>query len=204
MTKLHLAQGDPANDFLAEDSFGLLLGMLLDQQVPMEKAFTGPYVLAERLGVERLDAEAIAETDPEAFVAVFAEVPAIHRFPKAMAERAQKLARAVADDYGNDAATVWTGAKNGADLLKRVQALPGYGKQKAQILVALLGKQFGVQPAGWRAAAGDYGKAGSSMSVADVVDAASLLKVRAHKKEMKAAAKEAKEAKEAGAAADAG
>jgi uncharacterized HhH-GPD family protein len=179
--------------------------MLLDQQVPMEKAFTGPYVLAERLGVERLDAGAIAEADPEAFVAVFAEVPAIHRFPKAMAERAQKLAQAVVEDYGNDAATVWTGAKNGADLLKRVQALPGYGKQKAQILVALLGKQFGVQPTGWRAAAGDYGKAGSSMSVADVVDAASLLKVRAHKKEMKAAAKEAKEAKEAGAAAaDAG
>lgn len=159
----------------------------------MEKAFTGPYVLAERMKTERLDAEAIAGADPESFVALFSEVPAIHRFPKAMAERTQKLAQAVVDDYAGDAATVWTGAKNGADLLKRVQALPGYGKQKAQILVALLGKQFGVQPRGWRAAAGDYGKAGSSMSVADVVDDASLLKVRAHKKEMKAAAKAAKE-----------
>jgi uncharacterized HhH-GPD family protein len=193
MTKLHLAQGEAANDFLAEDPLGVLVGMLLDQQVPMEKAFTGPYVLAERMQTERLDAEAIAGAEPEAFVALFSEVPAIHRFPKAMAERTQKLAQAVVDDYAGDAATVWTGAKNGADLLKRVQALPGYGKQKAQILVALLGKQFGVQPQGWRAAAGDYGKAGSSMSVADVVDDASLLKVRAHKKEMKAAAKAAKE-----------
>ena len=194
MTKLHLAQGEAANDFLAGDPLGLLVGMLLDQQVPMEKAFTGPYVLAERLGVEHLDAEALANADPDEFVAVFSEVPAIHRFPKAMAERTQKLAQAIVDDYDGDAATVWTGAKNGADLVKRVQALPGYGKQKAQILVALLGKQFGVQPDGWRAAAGDYGKAGSLMSVADVVDDASLLKVRAHKKEMKAAAKAAKAA----------
>ena len=193
MTKLHLAQGEAANDFLAGDPLGLLVGMLLDQQVPMEKAFTGPYVLAERLGVEQLDAEALAGADPDEFVAVFSEVPAIHRFPKAMAERTQKLAQAVVEDYDGDAATVWTGAENGADLLKRVQALPGYGKQKAQILVALLGKQFDVQPRGWRAAAGDYGKAGSTMSVADVVDDASLQRVRAHKKEMKAAAKAAKE-----------
>jgi uncharacterized HhH-GPD family protein len=196
MTKLHLAQGEAANDFLAGDPLGLLIGMLLDQQVPIEKAFTGPYVLAERLGVERLDAEALASADPDEFVAVFSEVPAIHRYPKAMAERTQKLARAVVEDYGGDAATVWTGAKNGADLFKRVQALPGYGKQKAQILVALLGKQFDVQPQGWRAAAGDYGKAGSTLSAADIVDDASLLRVRAHKKELKAAAKAAKESAE--------
>jgi uncharacterized HhH-GPD family protein len=142
--------------------------------------------------VKRLDAEQIAGYDPEEFVAVFSEVPAIHRFPKAMAERTQKLAQAVVDEYGGDAEKMWTEAKDGADLFKRVSGLPGYGKQKAQILVALLGKQFGVTPKGWREAAGDYGAKGSTRSVADVVDAASLAKVRAFKKEMKAAAKAAK------------
>ncbi|GAA1963714.1 HhH-GPD-type base excision DNA repair protein [Catenulispora subtropica] len=192
MVTLHLAQNPDADAFLAQDPLGVLTGMLLDQQVPMEKAFSGPYVLATRLGVKRLDAEQIAGYDPDEFVAVFSEVPAIHRFPKAMAERTQKLAQAVVDQYDGDAETVWTGAKDGADLFKRVSALPGYGKQKAQILVALLGKQFGVTPQGWREAAGDYGTEGSTRSVADVVDAASLAKVRAFKKEMKAAAKEAK------------
>src|SRR4051794_38334456 len=192
MVTLHLAQDPDADAFLAQDPLGVLLGMLLDQQVPMEKAFSGPYVLATRLGVKRLDAEQIAGYDPEKFVALFSEPPAIHRFPKAMAERTQKLARAVVDEYGGDASAVWTGAKDGADLLKRVSALPGYGKQKAKILVALLGKQFGVTPKGWREAAGDYGAKGSTRSVADVVDEASLAKVRAFKKEMKAAAKAAK------------
>lgn len=188
---LHLAQNPEADAFLAQDPLGVLTAMLLDQQIPMEKAFSGPYVLASRLGVKRLDAEQIAGYDPEKFVALFSEPPAIHRFPKAMAERTQKLAQTVVDEYGGDASAVWTGAKNGADLLKRVSELPGYGKQKAQILVALLGKQFGVSPRGWRAAAGDYGTKGSTRSVADVVDEASLAKVRAFKKEMKAAAKAA-------------
>jgi len=188
---LHLAQNPEADAFLAQDPLGVLTAMLLDQQIPMEKAFSGPYVLASRLGVKRLDAEQIAGYDPEKFVALFSEPPAIHRFPKAMAERTQKLAQTVVDEYGGDASAVWTGAKNGADLLKRVSELPGYGKQKAQILVALLGKQFGVTPKGWRAAAGDYGTKGSTRSVADVVDEASLAKVRAFKKEMKAAAKAA-------------
>jgi uncharacterized HhH-GPD family protein len=198
MVTLQLAQDPDADAFLAKDPLGVLTAMLLDQQIPMEKAFSGPYVLASRLGVDRLDAEQIAGYDPEKFVAVFSEVPAIHRFPKAMAERTQKLAQAVAEEYGGDAAAVWTGAKDGADLLKRVAALPGYGKQKAQILVALLGKQFDVTPKGWREAAGDYGVKGSTRSVADVVDAASLVKVRAFKKEMKAAAK-AKDEKAKGA-----
>jgi len=189
MVTLHLAQDPDADAFLAQDPLGVLTAMLLDQQIPMEKAFSGPYVLATRLGVDKLDAEQIAGYDPEKFVAVFSEVPAIHRFPKAMAERTQKLARAVAEEYDGDASAVWTGAKDGADLLKRVAALPGYGKQKAQILVALLGKQFGVTPNGWREAAGDYGVQGSTRSVADVTDTASLAKVRAFKKEMKAAAK---------------
>ena len=193
MVTLHLAQNPDADAFLAEDPLGVLVGMLLDQQVPMEKAFSGPYVLATRLGVKHLDAGQIANYDPEEFVALFSEVPAIHRFPKAMAERTQKLARAVVDQYDGDAAAVWTGAKDGADLFKRVSALPGYGKQKAQILVALLGKQFGVTPKGWREAAGDYGAKGSTRSVADVVDAASLAKVRSFKKEMKAAAKTGKD-----------
>lgn len=194
MATLHLASDEAANEFLAADPLGLLIGMLLDQQVPMEKAFTGPHVLAERLGVDHLDAGQLAAMEPEAFAAVFAEPPAIHRFPKAMAERTQKLAHAVATDYAGDAAAVWTAAKDGTDLVNRIGALPGYGKQKAQILTALLGKQFGVRPTGWRTAAGDYGKAGSFRSIADVVDDASLTKVREHKKAMKAAAKAAQEA----------
>ena len=189
MATLYLAQDDAANDFLAKDPMALLVGMLLDQQIPMEKAFTGPHVLAERLSVDRLDPTTLADYDPEAFVTLFATPPAIHRFPKSMAERTQKLARAVVDDFGGDPASVWTGAKDGADEVARIASLPGYGKQKAQILAALLGKQFGVEPRGWRAAAGDYGKAGSSRSIADVTDAASLAKVREHKKAMKAAAK---------------
>jgi len=189
MVTLHLAQDPDADALLAKDPLAVLTGLLLDQQIPMEKAFSGPYVLATRLGMNRLDAEQIAGFDPDKFVAVFSETPAIHRFPKAMAERTQTLARTVLDEYGGDASAVWTGAKDGADLLKRVSALPGYGRQKAQILVALLGKQFGVTPDGWRQAAGDYGVEGSTRSVADVVDATSLARVRAFKKELKAAAK---------------
>jgi len=184
-----LAQVEAADELLDADPFALLTGMLLDQQVPLEKAFKGPHVLAERLNVERLDPAAIAGHDPEGFAALFSTVPAIHRFPGSMAERTQKLARMIAEDYDGDAARVWTGAKDGKDLLKRLEALPGFGAQKAKIFVALLGKQFGVQPRGWRAAAGDYGAQGSKRSVADIVDADSLAKVRAFKKEMKAAAR---------------
>ena len=122
---------------------------------------------------------------------MFSEFPAIHRFPKAMAERTQKLCRSVLDDFGGDAASVWTEAKDGKDMVARISKLPGFGKQKAQIFAALLGKQFGVHPKGWREAAGDYGKAGSYKSVADIVDEASLTKVRDFKKQAKAAAKAA-------------
>jgi uncharacterized HhH-GPD family protein len=157
----------------------------------MEKAFTSPFVLAERMGTTRLDAQAIAEYDPARFEAIFREVPALHRFPAAMAKRVQALCQGLVEQYGADPATVWTSAGDGAELVRRIAALPGFGAQKAKIFTALLGKQFGVTPSGWRKAAGAYGDAGSFRSVADVVDAGSLQKVRSFKKEQKAAAKAA-------------
>lgn len=191
MARLWLAQEPAADELLDRDPLALLTAMLLDQQIPLEKAFVGPYRLAERLGTDRLEATAIAEHDPSEFSTIFATPPAIHRFPGSMAERTQKLARAVADEYDGDASKIWTDAKDGKDLFARLSGLPGYGKQKAQIFVALLGKQFGVQPAGWREAAGVYGEVGSFRSVADILDAASLAKVREFKKQMKAEAKAA-------------
>ena len=189
MPSLYLAQQPAADKLLTSDPLALLVGMLLDQQVPLEKAFIGPYVVAQRLGVDRLDAATIADYDPEEFAALFATPPAVHRFPAAMAARTQKLCQQIRDEYDSDAAAVWTGAKSGADLVKRVGALAGFGKQKAQIFVALLGKQLGVRPAGWREAAGTYGEEGAHRSVADITDDASLGKVRDYKKQMKAAAK---------------
>jgi uncharacterized HhH-GPD family protein len=189
MSRLYLAQVPAADELLATDSLALIIGMLLDQQIPLEKAFVGPYVLAERLGVATLDAGAIATYEPEAFREIFSTVPAIHRFPGSMAERTQKLCQAVVDGYGGDASSIWTGAADGKDLVKRLGDLPGFGKQKAQIFTALLAKQFDVAPAGWREAAGVYGEEGSLRSVADIVDPASLTKVREYKKQMKAAAK---------------
>jgi uncharacterized HhH-GPD family protein len=193
MLKLFLAQEPAADEMLAKDPLALLVAMLLDQQSPLEKAFVGPYRLAQRLGAERLDARAVAEHEPADFATLFATPPAIHRFPGAMAERTQKLCQAVADDYAGDASLVWAGAKDGKDLIKRLTALPGYGVMKAQIFAALLGKQFAVQPAGWREAAGVFGEAGSHRSVADIVDAASLAQVREYKKRMKADAKAPKD-----------
>ena len=189
MSRLYLAQESAADELLDSDPLALMIAMLLDQQIPLEKAFVGPYRLAERLGVQRLDAAAIADHDPDAFREIFSTVPAIHRFPGSMAERTQKLCQAIVSTYDGEAARIWTGAKDGKDLLKRLGDLPGFGKQKAQIFTALLGKQFDVQPKGWREAAGLYGEQGSLRSVADITDAASLTKVRAYKKEMKAAAK---------------
>jgi uncharacterized HhH-GPD family protein len=189
---LWLAQNPEADELLATDPLALLTGMLLDQQFPLEKAFFGPYLLAQRLGVTRLDARAIADHDPDDLIAIFTKPPAIHRFPAAMAERTQKLCRIIADDFDGDASALWTSATSGAELTKRIGTLPGFGKQKAQIFTALLGKQFGVQPDGWRAAAGDYGVDGSRKSVADITDAGSLAEVRSYKKQMKAAAKAGK------------
>ena len=185
---LSLPIGAEANDLLGRDPLALLIGMVLDQQVPFEKAFSSPYVLAQRLG-HPPTAEELADFDPDALIPIFAKPPALHRFPKAMAARVQDVCRALVDRYDGDAANLWAGAEDGAELLKRVGSLPGFGKQKAQIFVALLGKQFGVQPPGWREAAGSYGEEGSYRSVADIVDGDSLARVRAYKKEMKAAAK---------------
>jgi uncharacterized HhH-GPD family protein len=186
---LHLATTPEANELLASDPLALLIGMLLDQQIPMEKAFTSPQVLAERMGAARLDAHQIADYDPEGFESLFRAVPALHRFPAAMAKRVQELCRGLVEQYDGDAAAVWTTAASGQDLVTRMAGLPGFGPQKAKIFTALLGKQFGIQPAGWRDATGAYGEAGSYRSVADVTNPASLQKVRAFKKEQKAAAK---------------
>ncbi|MBO4206671.1 HhH-GPD-type base excision DNA repair protein [Micromonospora echinofusca] len=188
---LHLPIDDRANELLNRNPLALLLGMVLDQQIPMEKAFSSPYVLAERLGHEP-DARELAGYDSETLVAVFAQPPALHRFPKAMAGRVQEVCRVLVEQYDGDAARLWDTADSGAELLKRVAALPGFGRQKAQILVALLGKRFGVRPPGWREAAGGYGPDDAYASVADVTDAASLLRVREAKQQAKAAARAAR------------
>jgi uncharacterized HhH-GPD family protein len=161
--------------------------MMLDQQFPMERAFAGPAKVLERFG--SLDPAAIAAADPEAFAALCAEPPAVHRFPGSMAARLQALAAQVVEEYDGDTARLWTEASTGTELLRRVGSLPGFGKQKSQIFVALLAKQLGVRPPGWEEAAGAYSEPGSFRSVADVVDATSLERVRAFKKENKAAAR---------------
>ncbi|MDO7882420.1 HhH-GPD-type base excision DNA repair protein [Antiquaquibacter soli] len=185
---LHIT-GDPvADDLLTTNPFALLTGMLLDQQVTMETAFAGPAKIDERLG--GLSPAAIAGTDPEKLLAAFKESPAVHRFPGSMAERLQALAQKLVDDWDGDASAVWTrGAPDGAEVYKRLRTLPGFGEQKAKIFLALLGKQYGFTGAGWREASAPYGADGSSMSVADIVDAESLARVREAKKAAKAAAK---------------
>ncbi|HEY9412924.1 MAG TPA: HhH-GPD-type base excision DNA repair protein [Jiangellaceae bacterium] len=189
MVELHLAGEPAADDLLARDPLALVVGMLLDQQIPMEWAFAGPATIAARLDADSLDPAVIAKYDPEAFVALMTGPPAVHRFPKAMAERVQKLAGYVVEHYDGDTAAIWRDVPDGAELLKRVKALPGFGEQKARILVALLGKQLEVIPPGWREAAGAYGEDGSRRSIADVVDAESLNQVRAFKREAKRKAK---------------
>jgi uncharacterized HhH-GPD family protein len=188
VTQLCLAQDPDADALLSRDPLALLIGMVLDQQIPLEWAFKGPLHMTQRLGRD-LDAADIAGRDPDELAKVFATPPAIHRFPGSMAGRVQQLCRVIADDYDGDAEAVWRDAKDGPDLLKRVEALPGFGKQKAKIFVALLGKQLGLKAKGWREAAGEFGEAKSYKSVADIKDAKSLDKVRAFKKQMKADAK---------------
>jgi uncharacterized HhH-GPD family protein len=183
---------EDANELLARSPLALLIGMLLDQQVTIEKAFTSPRDLVRRLGHEPT-AEELASYDPDALAAVFSERPALHRYPRSMAGRVQQLCQALVADYGGDAATVWEGATSGKDLLARVNGLPGYGPDKSRILVALLGKQFGVRPTGWREAAGRFGEQGSRCSVADITDRASLTEVRAFKQGLKAAARAARQ-----------
>lgn len=184
--------GDPfADALLASDPNALLLGMVLDQQVTMEKAFAGPAVLAERLGGS-LDVAKIAAMDPTEFEKLCAERPAIHRFPGAMAKRVQAVCAELVENHQGSAENLWQAADTGAELFKAIKSLPGFGDQKAKIFVALLAKQYGVQPKGWKQAAGDYGLDGFR-SVADVVDPESLQKVRITKREAKAAAKKAKQ-----------
>lgn len=181
--------GDPAADALLEqDPFALIVAMVLDQQIPLERAFAAPLALRERLGGE-LDAGRVAAMDPDELVAAFSAKPALHRFPAAMAQRVQSVARIVVDRYGGDPAAVWTSAADGRELVASIQRLPGFGKQKALIFAALLGKQLGVRPPGWVEATGQFGRPGTFVSVADVDGPDALAKVRAHKQAMKAAAR---------------
>jgi len=216
VVKLCLAQEPEADQLLSANPFALLVGMVLDQQIPLEVAFRGPKTIADRMAGNYLqrvgldqqvpmetafagpkkiadrmggfDATEIADYDPDKFAALCSERPAIHRFPGSMAKRIQALAQIIVDRYDGDGAAVWTaGDPDGPELLRRLKDLPGFGEQKARIFLALLGKQYAVTANGWRAAAGEFGKAGTHLSVADIADARSLEKVRSYKKQMKAA-----------------
>lgn len=188
---LHITDDAAADELLSTDPLALLVGMLLDQQVAMETAFAGPLKIRERMG--SLDAAAIAAADPDEFAAVFSQTPAVHRFPGSMAGRTQALAQVLVDDWGGDASQLWTrDDPDGTTVLKRLKSLPGFGDQKAKIFLALLGKQYGYDGAGWREAAGAYGEDGAFRSVADITSPESLASVRATKQAAKAAAKAAK------------
>ena len=185
---IHLTGDTNTDALLSKDPLALLIGMVLDQQVSMEKAFSGPAELSRRLGGP-LNAAQIAAMDPDRFAEIFKEKPALHRFPGAMAARVQAVCAIVADDYAGKAANVWKNPADGSDLIERLTALPGFGVQKARIFAALLGKQLGVQPNGWRAATKPFGEEGTYLSVADITGPDSLAKVRAHKQAMKAKTK---------------
>jgi uncharacterized HhH-GPD family protein len=187
LSKLVLSQDKDADALLSRDPLALLIGMVLDQQIPLEHAFTSPLVLTQRLGHD-LDAKELSSFDPDKLKEIFSTPPALHRFPGSMAGRVQEMCKVLVDKYDGDAAKVWD-TKDAKDLYKRVKELPGFGEQKAKIFVALLGKQLGVKPNGWREVSSPYGDDGSKMSVADITDSASLLEVRAYKQQMKAAAK---------------
>jgi uncharacterized HhH-GPD family protein len=186
---LRIAQNEAADELLGRDPLALLIGMLLDQQFPMERAFAAPRLLADRLGVDTLSPTALADADPEELARVFQGPPALHRYPGAMAARTQELCRVLVERYGGRADALWADAPDGATLLKRLSELPGFGAQKSKIFVALLGKQCGVTPPGWRDAAGPYGEEGSHRSVADITGPESLAGVRQFKQEQKQAAK---------------
>jgi uncharacterized HhH-GPD family protein len=176
-----------ADKLLADDPLALMIGMLLDQQVPMEWAFSGPLRLKERLG-GRLDAADIASRDPGELEQMFKGPPALHRYPGSMAKRTQALCQYLVDHHGGDAADVWTGVDDGRELVRRVKALPGYGGEKAKIFTALLAKRFGVRPAGWEEAAAPFSD-DEPRSVADIDSAETLQRVRSWKQAMKAAGK---------------
>ncbi|MFC9427191.1 HhH-GPD-type base excision DNA repair protein [Streptomyces sp. NPDC056987] len=192
-TTIRLAQQPEADELLGRSPLAALVGMLLDQQVPMEWAFSGPYTIAVRMGGDDLDAREIAAYDPDAFTALLSDKPAVHRYPGSMARRVQQLCQYLVERYDGDPTAIWRDITTGAEVRDRLNELPGFGKQKSQIFLALLGKQFGVRPEGWRAAAGAYGDEGSYRSAADITGPESLAKVRAFKQEAKRAAKAAKQ-----------
>jgi uncharacterized HhH-GPD family protein len=186
---LRIAQNKAADELLSRDPLALVVGMMLDQQFPMERAFGAPRLLADRLGVDGLDAAALATADPEELTKVFRGPPALHRYPGSMAARTQELCRLLVERYGGRAENLWADVPDGGALLQRLTALPGFGTQKSKIFLALLGKQLGVTPPGWREAAGAYGEEGSHRSVADITGPESLAEVRRFKQEQKQAAR---------------
>ncbi|MFV1960357.1 MAG: HhH-GPD-type base excision DNA repair protein [Acidimicrobiia bacterium] len=179
---LHFTASEEANRLLATNGLALLIGMLLDQQFPMERAFYGPQLLKDRLG-EDLDAERIASWDPDAMEAVFRGPPAIHRYPASMGKRTQDLCRMIVEEYDGRAENVWDTAADGADLLSRLEALPGFGVGKSQIFLGVLGKRVGVRPDGWKEKAADW------PSIADVATFDDVAVLREQKRAMKAARK---------------
>jgi uncharacterized HhH-GPD family protein len=183
---LQLAQEPAADKLLSDNPFALLVGMVLDQQVPMERAFAAPLELQQRLG-RKLSAKTIATTDPAVLLEVFTRTHALHRFPAAMCERVQRLSNLVVEEWGGKPDRIWSTASDGKELISRLEALPGFGKQKARIFGALLGKQLGCTPPGWREATAPYGEPRTTMSIADISDAASFKKVRETKRAAKAA-----------------
>lgn len=180
--QLHFTEDPAANELLASDGLALLIGMLLDQQFPMERAFYGPQLLKERLE-EDLDAERLAGWDPEELAETFQGPPAIHRYWGAMAKRTQALAQAIVDDYDGRAENLWETAGSGAELLRRLKALPGFGDAKSRIFVGLLGKRLGVRPEGWEEKAADW------PSIADVATFDDVAVLREQKRAMKEAKK---------------
>lgn len=191
MAKLSLSQNNEADELLSISPIALLIGLVLDQQITLEKAFLAPLLLQERLG-EPLDAAVIAETETEKLEAIFSEKPALHRFPASMARRVQDVCVLVAKEYDNDASRIWNEAKDGSDLMKRVKILPGFGDMKAKIFIALLGKQMDLKVPGWSEVSKPFGDQGSYMSIADITDSDTLAKVREYKAAMKAKAKASK------------
>lgn len=190
MAQLHFSGNQRADQLISDDPLALLIGMVLDQQITIEQAFRGPAVLVDRLGITiPIDPNHIAAIDPDALAQAFSQKPSIHRYPASMAARVQELCRVVARQYSGDASEIWRGARDGTELRARLEALPGFGARKARIFVALCGKQMGVRPPGWQHASYPFGEPRSFLSVADVVDDASLCEVRRRKREAKALAK---------------
>ena len=184
LTPLRITGDDAIDDFLRSDPLALLMGMLLDQQISIELAFKGPYRLNQRID-GTFDAHTIASMDPDEAAAIFAVKPALHRFPANMAKRTQAMCQKLVDDYDGDPSRLWLEATDGADLLRRLKALPGFGPEKSRIFTALLAKRFGIRAPGWEAAAGPFSD-GELRSVADIDDPEKLSELRDHRKALKA------------------